>query len=385
MSQRQSVVEYAIGIAAEIRPVWTRRRTRNFVAAACLCIAGAATAEVIVVGDQTQEAIQAALDQLGGPGTVIVPPGRYQVDGTVVIRNDGVTLQGSGDASVLFRSVDDSTNPMVESTRHAQVRITGLRFEGFSNVDPNLGELSNGREVGVHIADGADFRVDHCSFTRTGRSGVWTSGTISGGTSSGVVDHCAFEDLFNPVVNNLGYGVEVGGVNVLQAPTEPFGSGLATFIEDSSFRLCRHAVASNRAARYVFRNNYVALNQIAHAVDAHGHESGSVVGTEWADVHDNLIENPIYRGYAVRIRGGMGLVWNNSFSDYNQGIELTQDTDQPTGPIYIWDNSIVPETSPMLRARGTMGTPVFFLSPPADYVPFPYPHPLAAGAGAGAG
>jgi len=350
------------------------------VTAACLCIAGAATAQVIVVGDQTQEAIQAALDQLGGPGTVIVPPGRYQVDGTVVIRNDGVTLQGSGDASVLFRSVDDSINPMVESTRHAQVRITGLRFEGFSNVDPKLGELSNGREVGVHIADGVDFRVDHCSFTRTGRSGVWTSGTISGGTSSGVVDHCAFEDLFNPVVNNLGYGVEVGGVNELQAPTEPFGSALATFIEDSSFRLCRHAVASNRAARYVFRNNYIALNQIAHAVDAHGHESGSVVGTEWADVHDNLIENPIYRGYAVRIRGGMGLVWNNSFSDYNEGIELTQDTDQPTGPIYIWDNAIVPETSPMLRARGTMGTPVYFLSPPADYVPFPYPHPLAAGA-----
>lgn len=362
------------------RPVWTRGMTRNFVAATCLCIAGAATAQVIVVGDQTQEAIQAALDELGGPGTVIVPPGRYQVDGTVVIRNDGVTLQGSGDASVLFRSIDDSINPIVESIRHAQVRITGLRFEGFSNVDPNLGELSNGREVGVHIADGADFRVDHCSFTRTGRSGVWTSGTISGGTSSGVVDHCAFEDLFNPVVNNLGYGVEVGGVNVLQAPTEPFGSALATFIEDSSFRLCRHAVASNRAARYVFRNNYVALNQIAHAVDAHGHESGSVVGTEWADVHDNLIENPIYRGYAVRIRGGMGLVWNNRFSDYNQGIELTQDTDQATGPIYIWDNAIVPETSPMLRARGTMGTPVYFLSPPDDYVPFPYPHPLAAGA-----
>ena len=153
MSQRWSMLEYAIQIAPEIGPVWTRGRTRNFVAAACLCIAGAATAQVIVVGDQTQEAIQAALDELGGPGTVIVPPGRYQVDGTVVIRNDGVTLQGSGDASVLFRSIDDSINPIVESIRHAQVRITGLRFEGFSNVDPDLGELSNGHEVGVHIAD----------------------------------------------------------------------------------------------------------------------------------------------------------------------------------------------------------------------------------------
>ncbi len=193
-----------------------------------------------------------------------------------------------------------------------------------------------------------------------------------------MVDHCAFQDLFNPVVNNLGYGLEVGGID--RSEGEPFGSGRATFIEDSSFRLCRHAVASNRGARYVFRNNYVAQNQIAHAVDAHGHEFGSAVGTEWIDVHDNLIEDPIYRGYAVRIRGGLGLVWNNMFVGDTEGIELTQDTDQPTGSVYIWDNSIVPDTSPMVRARGTMGTPIYFLSPPADYVPYPYPHPLAADA-----
>src|SRR6202011_5677849 len=132
---------------------------------------------------------------------------------------------------------DGTTAPMVVSTRGQLTRITTIRFEGFSNVDPDLGELSSGQEVGVHIADGVDFRVDHCTFTRTGRSGVWTSGA-----SSGVVDHCTFDDLFNPVVNNLGYGVEVGGINAPEG--EPFGSPRATFIEDSSFRLCRHAVAS---------------------------------------------------------------------------------------------------------------------------------------------
>src|SRR5262249_38807396 len=195
------------------------------------------------------------------------------------------------------------------------------------------------------------------------------------GASSGVIDHSIFEDLFNPVVNNLGYGVEVGGIDAAEG--EPFGSGRATFIEDSSFRLCRHSVASNRAARYVFRHNYVAQNQIAHPVDAHGHEFGSMVGTEWVDVYENTIEDPIYRGYAVRIRGGLGLVWNNTFIGYDEGIELTQDTDQPTGPVYISGNTIIPDTSPMVRARGTMGTPVFFLFLPDDYVPYPYPHPLA--------
>ena len=125
----------------------------------------------------------------------------------------------------------------------------------------------------------------------------------------------------------------------------------------------------------------VAQNEIAHAVDAHGTES-STVGTEWIDVNNNIIEDPIYRGYAVRIRGGMGLVWSNTFIGYNEGVELTQDTDQPTGPVYIWDDYIFPETSPMVRARGTMGTPIYYLSPAPDYVPYPYPHPLIpAGAG----
>ena len=105
-----------------------------------------------------------------------------------------------------------------------------------------------------------------------------------------------------------------------------------------------------------------------------------MVGTEWVDVHDNLIDNPIFTTYAVRIRGGGGLVWNNDFIGYNEGIELTQDTTETTGPVYIWDNSISPDTSPMVRARGTMGTPTYVLAPPDDYVPFPYPHPLT-GAG----
>jgi hypothetical protein len=340
-----------------------------------LLLASVATAQTeITVTEQTQAAIQTALNRLGGPGTVILPPGRYQVDGTLRVRTDGVTLQGAGaDQTVLYRLLDGTNTAMVRSTGNANVRITGIRFEGVSNVDPNLGELSTGREVGVLLENAADFRVDNCSFTHTGFAGVRTNGA-----SWGVVDHSTFDDQYKPRVGTDGYGVVVYGIDALEG--EPFGSGRATFVEDSSFSLCRHAVASNKGARYVFRYNYVALNEIAHAADSHGHEYGSTVGTEWIDVNNNLIEDPIYRGYAVRIRGGMGLVWSNAFIGYNQGIELTQDTDQETGPVYIWDNTLLPDTSPMVRARGTMGTPTYSLSPPSDYVPYPYPHPLAAGA-----
>ncbi len=340
-------------------------------AVAISLFAGTAFAQrTIVVTDQTQAGIQRALNDLQGPGTVVLPPGAYQIDGTLMIRNDGVTLQGSGsgsDETVLFRTVDRTNTAMVRSTGHSRVRVTGIRFEGMSARDPVRGELSRGREIGVLLENAADFRVDNSFFTHTGFAGVRTNGA-----SWGVVDHCTFEDLYKPEVRDYGYGVAVFGINRLEHV--PFGSGRATFIEDSSFTLCRHAVSSNKGARYVFRSNYVVQNEIAHAVDAHGTEYGSAVGTEWIDVHDNLIEDPIYQGYAVRIRGGKGLIWNNVFLDYNLGIRLTQQTRQPTGRVYIWDNYISPETRPMVRADDGS---TYTLSRPRSYTPYPYPHPLA--------
>jgi hypothetical protein len=333
-------------------------------AVAISLFAGTAFAQTtIVVTDQTQAGIQQALRDLGGPGTVVLPPGRYRIDGTLTILNDRVTLQGSGsgsDETVLFRTRDGTNTAMVRSTGHSWVRVTGIRFEGVSAWN------SNGREVGVLLEGAENFRVDNCFFTHTGFAGVRTNGA-----SWGVVHHCTFEELYKPRVADYGYGVAVFGTNRLEHV--PFGSDRATFVEDSSFTLCRHAVASNKGARYVFRSNYVAQNEIAHAVDAHGTEYGSAVGTEWIDVHDNLIEDPIYQGYAVRIRGGKGLIWNNTFLDYHLGIRLTQETPEATGRVYIWDNYISPEASPMVRAEGASS---YAVSRPRSYTPYPYPHPL---------
>ena len=351
-------------------------RNREFrlgkaVLTAGLLIAGVARAQTeVIVTEQTQAAIQAALDQR--PAIVTLPPGRYQIDGTLRIRNNDLLLRGSGaDQTVLFRMVDGTNTAMIRSTGFARVRVTGIRFEGVSILDEDLHQLSTGREVGIMFDDATDFRVDNCFFTHTGFAGVRTNGA-----SSGVVDHCTFQDQYKPLVGTDGYGVVVYGVDALEEV--PFGSGRATFIEDSSFSLCRHAVASNKGARYVFRYNYVAQNEIAHAIDAHGTEYGSTVGTEWIDANNNLVEDPIYTGYAVRIRGGMGVIWNNTFIGYSLGIRLTQETPQPTGPVYIWDNSIVPETNPMVRAEGGS---TYVLSPPNDYLPYPYPHPLVGGDG----
>lgn len=334
----------------------------SFASAPRLAIAG----RVITVTDQTQDAIQRALYELGGPGTVVVPPGSYAIEGTLQIPNDEVTLLGPGPDPTLFsRSTEATNTSMIRVRGFQRVRISGIQFEGPSSPD------STGTEVGILLENAASFRIDHCSFSHLGFAGVRTNGS-----SSGVVDHCGFREMYRPRVGTDGYGVAVFGNDVLEGL--PFGTDQATFIEDSTFVQCRHAVASNRGARYVFRFNNVAQNDIAHAVDAHGTESGSRVGTEWVDVHDNTIAQPLFQRYAVRIRGGAGVIWNNHFFDYGQGIELTQDTLEPTGPVYIWGNEIDPASSPMVRARGGS---VYYPDMPKGYTPYPYPHPLALGDG----
>lgn len=382
-----------------------------FTCAAMLFVAAAASADVIRVEGDTQAAIQTALNRVHPPGTVIIPAARYRLDSRdsqgrltpLRIRSSDITVQGEGsDQTVLYRDpVDDdpANTVMLRSTGNARVRITGIRFEGVSILDPDGHETSVGHEIGVQLQDAEDFRVDHCYFTHTGFAGVRTDGQ-----SSGVVDHSTFVDNFklpNLTASPDGYGVAVYGVDLDDEQYhQPFGSGLATFIEDSSFQGCRHAATANKTGRYVFRYNYVSQNVIAHAVDAHGVEYNSHVGTDWIDVHDNLIEDPngpcnppgdSASCYAVNIRGGKGLIWNNQFLHYNQGIELRQDTAATTGPVYIYDDTLLvnegthsrcpgSETSPMLCVTGSRGTPTYELSPPPDYVPFPYPHPLVTDA-----
>jgi hypothetical protein len=79
----------------------------------------------------------------------------------------------------------------------------------------------------------------------------------------------------------------------------------------------------------------------------------------------------------VRIRGGQGLVWNNVLRGYKTGVELTQLTTEPTGPVFVWGNTLVPAGT-MVNARpGQLGAPSFTGAAPAGYSPHPYPHPLA--------
>ena len=336
--------------------------------------------------DFSRQGVQRVLDALRGPAVVVLPAGRATMDAPLEIRTDDVLIVGAGAATtVLAREGDeaDGIHPMLRARGKARVHVSGIRFEG--SADP----ASKEKTIGVELVDSPEFRVDHCSFAHMGFAGVRTQGS-----SYGVVDHDTFADEFKPAIGTDGYGVAVYGNDRLldvplgDAPDAAHPPLFATFIEDSQFSGCRHAAASNKGGRYVFRHNHVTSGVVAHAVDAHGAEFGSTTGGEWIDVYENVIEQPFheapyYDGWAVRIRGGKGLVHDNLITGYRVGVELSQLTDAVTGPVYVWGNTLS-SGGPAVEVSRKKGSPSLVESQPTGYRRHAYPHPAATAACTGA-
>jgi hypothetical protein len=342
--------------------------------------------QIVTVTDASRQGIQRALDALRGPAVVVLPAARVTLDAPLDVKTDDLLVVGAGpDATVLVRGADEAEgiHPMLRARGKARVHVSGIGFEGAS------GAASQDKAIGVELTDAAEFRVDHCRFAHLGFAGVRTQGT-----SYGVVDHSTFVDQFKPAIGTDGYGVAVYGTDALA--DVPMGDAddaahprmFATFIEDSAFTGCRHAAASNKGGRYVFRHNRVTSGVVAHAVDAHGAEFGSTTGGEWIDVYDNVLEQPFhqppyYDGWAVRIRGGRGLVHDNVITGYRVGVQLSQDTDSTTGPVYVWGNTLAPGGK-AVEVTHKKGVPALVEGQLAGYREHAYPHPSAAAACGGA-
>lgn len=350
----------------------------------CYCVAQDAPAEVTAAGCSVA-AIQAAVEQLGGPGVVRIPAGREEAVGTVKLPV-GVSLIGGGkEETVLLRGAQTPGNSnapiiQVDGPGDAFTRISGLGLIGLTAAD------SKSWDSAIAINDATRFRVDDCHIQRFGLGGVYVRGLCRG-----VVDHCRFVDNFKKAINNVGYGVVVYGTGEWRDDLTP-GSEDSVFIEDCEFIGSRHAVASNGGARYVFRHNHVHCNDNSQAVDAHGPGYGSKHGTQWVEVYGNVIEKPRGGSTAMVLRGGGGVVFSNTMRDYRAGISLTLDFDakidwsapypitEQIGNMWVWSNTLNgAPAGPIVPARSANHIQVerdYFTRPMPGYEAFTYPHPL---------
>jgi len=122
---------------------------------------------------------------------------------------------------------------------------------------------------------------------------------------------------------------------------------------------------------------------------------GLTHGTRYVEIYHNVIEDPAYDWCGIGIRGGAGVIFENSIRDYKNPILLilewgTPDIYKTEYPAfdqvqeqYIWDNQITGgHSEPQVDETGVGFIEAgrdYFTEPLPGYVPYVYPHPLASG------
>lgn len=334
----------------------------------------------------TSADLQALVNNPGPDGISRIPAGCYRVTTAVVIP-EGVTVIGAGmDQTILYRDPGgwagrDGAILTSSGREGGGPRISGLAFLGVRESG------DTGEDYGLRLSGNRDFRIDHCYFEGFGFAAVRIEGE-----ARGVVDHSLFVDNYKEGIGNLGYGVAVYGDNRWAGDPQP-GSGEAVFVEDNTFLGSRHAIAASGGAHYVFRYNLVRENVEACSVDAHGAGYGLPHGTRYVEIYGNTIEDPAGRWCGIGIRGGAGVIFQNTIRDFENPILLVlewgmseqQKAEYPAKDqiqdLWIWDNEIAGgPAAPRIDDEGRgfiQEGRDYFLQPKPGYVPYDYPHPLA--------
>jgi len=353
--------------------------------------------------------VQAAVNSMNaaGGGTVYVPAGNFSFDfptptswSVGVTVYGGVNVIGAGINNTILRMTHNPTNvnPVMfylDGSNGKPIRISGITFKGYV-VDTEDWSLE-----GIEVDSVKDFRIDHSRFEDFSSRGVGV-----GAHSRGVIDHCEFDNPYkdNPNVEHTwGYGIIVWGdytwesdINTILGKYD--GLDEVTYIEDCTFRRTRHAIAANAGAHYVARHNYfteMIMSYYGSYIDAHG-GTPSAVGTRCVEIYDNIIEDSPtdnrsisdpaywgqYLGLGIGIRGGGGVIFNNTIKYCRNGIRLYSDfAYEQTKPkaIWIWNNNFINVSNPFEAWQDPISITEnvdYFLYAKSSYMPYTYPHPL---------
>jgi hypothetical protein len=335
--------------------------------------------------DGNSQDIQELIDSAGSTGTIRLSEGCYQIASTINLPACTQLVGAGADETILYRNpTGNYSAPILRVVGKADTQcvtqISGLALIGVRDTE------DTGQDYGIMLSNLNDFRLDHLYLEGFGFAGVRVDGS-----SSGVIDHAIFIDNYKRGIDNLGYGVVVYGKGTWNLESHP-GDTQATFVEDSLFVGNRHAIAASAGAHYVFRYNQILHSVVACAVDAHGMGYGSAHGTQFVEIYHNTIEEPDYDECGIGIRGGGGVIFENTIQDYRNPILLILEWGTPEiykakypaldqiHDLYIWGNQISGGSSkPIVDETGVGFIDIgrdYFLEPLPGYTPYEYPHSL---------
>jgi len=354
----------------------------------------------------------------------------------------GVNVIGAGKDVTILQS-EEPTNTarhimfFCDGSNDKPIRISGITFVGYVVGNKDDGTYPFIHE-GVRMWNCKKHRVDHCKFLNFPGSGVSASCYQSASKREngedqyywnwGVIDHCDFDNPYkaNSGTWQYGYGVSLGGGGRGTAPqawlynlsdilgrwdietnpvrcalyqwnatknaydlVDPYGGKYfrwLVYIEDCTFRRCRHGIASNGGVFYVARHNYFEYNYPIGwpNVDVHGAQGNQGFwGGRGAEVYDNIInESEVAGGWGIDFRGGGGVVFNNTIISCDYGVSMRYEgADTNTvcwvKDLWIWNNTFIDVTTQIYDPYNLYEEGVhYFLQPRPNYTPYPYPHSM---------
>lgn len=328
---------------------------------------------------------------------------------TVLVMPWEVPTTGPDDMPAWFRIVFNETYPE-RTTRISDLKLVGYRYFNTNSKTMYIGIQFYTGYASYPTAGLINFRIDHCCFQDLAGSGIWgiSEAEYNRRSFCGVIDHNVFVNTYgNPGLMNydartLGYGVglrrwasDVWDYDVSNIHGKY--TNYTVFIEDNYFSKWRHSVCSNDGFHVVFRHNIVERDYAIGSVDGHGSYADDshpyAVGTRAYEVYDNIFRDPDTTWtkvpWALNIRGGSWIVFNNTLIGYNALCDLNNDWGNyaPYCPqchinqTYIWNNSLGGANIIKYNSDNTQDVHYFLRAPNLQidrwvYTPYPYPHPL---------
>lgn len=270
----------------------------------------------------------------------------------------------------------DGLGAMIKEECHGGApEFSGIDFKG----------LVVGTDVGVdrtaiNFEGAKDFIIHHCTFDN------FPDAAVGGYDNRGLIHHCDVDNT---------YKIEYGGVwaygfSFLAHNLSSWNSDIyaylgkyaslpfVVYVEDCTFKRCRHAVAANQAQWIVVRHctfDFPVPMNFA-PVDVHPYGRG-------IELYDCVIRGMGVGSQAIWIRGGGGVMFNNTIIDNSVGVQVRSEVpDNIPKDFWVGSNEYINVSTPVqiLEQQGALTEGVnYHYGMPPNYAPLKYPHYLATG------
>ncbi|GBE19289.1 protein metal binding site [archaeon BMS3Abin17] len=367
------------------------------------CVSPITNGTIINAASCSQQNVQAAIDSANDGDTVLVPAGNCTWTNAVTISNKGITVQGAG---IDKTTITDNTSSdwlktpfWITSAEGKPFRITGFTFTDTGSIIDYNGVIYVGGNC-------KDFRIDNNNkFINLNYHAIVINGYIYG-----LIDNNIFTNLDNQPIR-----VD-GDNNDAWDRTLSLGTANAVYVEDNTFNsnVAKATIDMYKGARVVFRYNSITGSYIM----THGRDTNNQRSVFSYEIYENSIttSNSRYRG--MFLRGGTGVVYNNTFTGaYTRVMDMTnyctckddgttvctwsmrctsypctdqlgRSTSQALEPVYEWGNTFEGTdvdfsvydfpgcSSPAVSDHIQENRDYYNDIQRPGYTPYTYPHPL---------